>query len=229
MNIPGISCIWRRGCPSPQVCEEAQRCTELPREAGPPTLREYREAYQWLLDALAPECDEVHFDVHDYGWRLVLGVRWGNYRHMWKLEDTAQTTMGDSLIFSFNRLYPPEKAAGAGLYAILRNRPLNWTKETSMIKPTVGRSLLYLDPEVGTRPMAAQVAYVHSDSMINIGYLTYDGEHRSATSVTLIQDGERKPEHAFACWMPYQNQVAKGEIPAVQHAEPSPAATVPQS
>lgn len=90
-----------------------------------------------------------------------------------------------------------------------------------MIKPIVGRSLLYFDPAMGTFPMCAQIAFVHSDRTINIGYLDYNGEHKSATSVELVQDGEPKPEHAFACWMPYQNQVARGEIPPVEHAVPA--------
>lgn len=98
-----------------------------------------------------------------------------------------------------------------------------------MIKPTVGRSLLYFNPKIGTRPCTAQIAYVHHDALLNVGYLDYDGSHHSDTHVPLVQDGEPQPKEAYCTWMPYQNQVAKGEIPAVQHAEPSPAGTVPQS
>ena len=83
-----------------------------------------------------------------------------------------------------------------------------------MIKPTVGRVVWYYPSgksqlEAGTQPLSAQVAYVHGDRMINIGYLDHNGTASSKTSVTLVQEGDEIPEHGFCMWMPYQIGQAK--------------------
>lgn len=95
-----------------------------------------------------------------------------------------------------------------------------------MIKPTVGRVVWYWplglkSKEAGDQPCSAQVAYVHGDRMINIGYLSHNGLACAATSVTLVQDGDEYPEQGGFCeWMPYQKQVAAGTIPPTLHATP---------
>ena len=82
-----------------------------------------------------------------------------------------------------------------------------------MIKPTVGRVVWFWP--AGTAaigPLAATVAYVHSDSCINIGYLDVNGVSHPATSVPLIQEGSERPQGYFCEWMPYQKgQAAKTE------------------
>lgn len=91
-----------------------------------------------------------------------------------------------------------------------------------LIKPTVGRAIHYYPsgntPETH-QPHSAQIAYVWTNTCVNIGYLDQNGVHKSATSVLLYQEEDMpKPTTNYCCWMPYQTAVAKGEIPAVQHA-----------
>jgi hypothetical protein len=62
-----------------------------------------------------------------------------------------------------------------------------------MIKPTVGLAVWYYphgricDDDL---PRAATIAYVHSDTSVNIGYLDRDGDHYSASSVRLVRERE---------------------------------------
>ena len=84
-----------------------------------------------------------------------------------------------------------------------------------MIKPTVGRIVWFFptDLPMNAPPLAAMIAYVHSDTMINVGALDTNGLAFAATSVKLLQDDEpREPGRDCACWMPYQKgQAAKTE------------------
>jgi hypothetical protein len=104
-----------------------------------------------------------------------------------------------------------------------------------MIKPTVGR-VVWFTPSIYARdhapldprqPLAAIVAYVWHDRMINVAFFDQNGVAHNATSVTLLQDDDLKPEHGyFASWMPYQKgQAAKTEAletaAAARAAEPS--------
>lgn len=87
-----------------------------------------------------------------------------------------------------------------------------------IIKPTVGRIVWYYPqgntPEVD-QPLAAQIACVHSDNNITIGYLDKSGKARSAQEVLLYQEDEMPmPTTNYCCWMPYQKAAAKGEMPA---------------
>lgn len=95
-----------------------------------------------------------------------------------------------------------------------------------MIKPTVGR-VVWFHPAVTSRSAyfspsgvyAGIIAFVHSDNCVNLAVLNAKGVSYSRTSVPLIQDGEPAPERGFYCeWMPYQKQVAAGQIPPVLHA-----------
>lgn len=80
-----------------------------------------------------------------------------------------------------------------------------------MIKPTVGRVMWYW-PKVfpdDWQPLAAMVAYVHSDGSVNIGYLDETGAHHLATSVPVVQDQQTRPDGPHVVWMPYQIGQAK--------------------
>lgn len=84
-----------------------------------------------------------------------------------------------------------------------------------MIKPTVGRVVWFYKyiPEHGHKgPLAAHVAEVHSDSMVNLMVIDSDGTPHPRTSIPLIQEGGEKPLGDFCEWMPYQKgQAAKTE------------------
>lgn len=86
-----------------------------------------------------------------------------------------------------------------------------------MIKPTIGRVVWYYkwgktQIDANEQPNAAIIAYVHFDTMINIGFFDSNGFARAAQSVQLLQDGDEMPQSPFCCWMPYQKgQAAKTE------------------
>jgi hypothetical protein len=67
----------------------------------------------------------------------------------------------------------------------------------------------YGDP---SQPCDAGIAYVHSDRMINVSVADQNGVVHSMTSVTLCQEGDKRPEGGHYCeWMPYQvGQAKKG-------------------
>lgn len=82
-----------------------------------------------------------------------------------------------------------------------------------MIKPTVGRVVWFYPlghtPEKN-QPLSAQIAYVHSDACINIGYLDQNGVADHATSVLLYQEDEMpRPTTSYCCWMPNQRGQAQ--------------------
>lgn len=89
-----------------------------------------------------------------------------------------------------------------------------------MIKPTVGR-VVWFHPNGsspandGVQPLAALVAYVWGDAMVNIAGFDSNGLPFSRTSVMLVQDDSpaTNPGGAPWCeWMPYQKgQAAKTE------------------
>ncbi len=91
-----------------------------------------------------------------------------------------------------------------------------------MIKPTNGRVVWYTPSNhqghiaYGGQPLAAQIAHVHSDKMVNLMVIDSNGVTHPITSVDLIQDGEQKPHGGFYCeWMPYQ----KGQAAKTEQAE----------
>ena len=91
-------------------------------------------------------------------------------------------------------------------------------KEKIMIKPTVGRVVWfykYIYGQGHKGPLAAHVAYVHSDSVLNLMVIEESGNPRSETSVQLIQDNDPIPDNTYACWMPYQ----KGQAAKVEQLE----------
>jgi hypothetical protein len=99
-----------------------------------------------------------------------------------------------------------------------------------VIKPTVGRVVLFhpssQSAESGFAPAsicAAIVAFVHSDSMVNLAVFDANGVCHSKTSVRLVQDGETGYESGYWCeWMPYQKgQAAKTEALEAAAKEPA--------
>jgi len=98
-----------------------------------------------------------------------------------------------------------------------------------MIIPTVGRVIWIRNRTaalVGAPPEAALIAFVNDDGTINVGGTNHHGLPFALHPVVVVQEGETPPEDTvYAEWMPYQNKVAKGEIPPVLHAEPVSAVT----
>lgn len=98
-----------------------------------------------------------------------------------------------------------------------------------MIKPTIGRVVLYWPPipEGGTQrdqPLPALVSYVWSDTCINIGGFDGNGIPFHATSVYLLpSDSELRPSSQFAEWMPYQ------KVQAAKHANDASESSGPVS
>jgi hypothetical protein len=84
-----------------------------------------------------------------------------------------------------------------------------------MIKPTVGRVMWYYKYAGGAGlnkgPLAALVAFVHSDSRVNLAVADENGNMRSETSVPVVQEGEAIPPCSYCTWMPYQIGQAKKE------------------
>jgi hypothetical protein len=68
----------------------------------------------------------------------------------------------------------------------------------------------------GRKPLAAIIAHVFNDALVNLAVFDSNGMSHSRTSVPLVQAGEAKPEHGYFCsWMPYQvGQAAKQAKPA---------------
>lgn len=94
-----------------------------------------------------------------------------------------------------------------------------------MIKPTIGRRVWYwpnahdLDQTNNpaymvasdhSQPCDAGIAYVWSDTMVNLTVADHNGKMHARCSVRLLQDGD-VPREGEACaqWMPYQVKVAE--------------------
>lgn len=94
-----------------------------------------------------------------------------------------------------------------------------------MIKPTVGRIVHYYPStnevrEINAKglmayagqPLAAIIACVHSDRMVNLAIFDQGGTNFERRSVTLVQDGDDIPVGSYCAWMPYQvGQAVKTE------------------
>ena len=91
------------------------------------------------------------------------------------------------------------------------------------MKPTVGR-VVHFHPTAGVTH-AAIIAYVHSDTMVNLAVFDDNGKAYGQPSVQLVAPGTPKPEFGFYCdWMSYQvEQAKKNEDEAVNAVASSPA------
>jgi hypothetical protein len=94
------------------------------------------------------------------------------------------------------------------------------------ITPTIGRVVWFYPHghREGSLPHAAMIAFVHSDSLVNLGVLDPNGRSYNETSVSLVQDGDAAPDSGrFATWMPFQiGQAKQAEAKTAdpEHTEP---------
>lgn len=91
------------------------------------------------------------------------------------------------------------------------------------ITPTVGRVLHFIPTadymasrhlafSDHSQPLAAVIAYVHSDTMVNLTVWDQNGTQFGVCSVPLVQEGARSGGSFYAEWMQYQKgQAAKTE------------------
>lgn len=78
-----------------------------------------------------------------------------------------------------------------------------------MIKPTIGRVVWYWQNTVSQKQAhAAIVAYVHSDTTVNLVMFDENGTSTGLTSVRLYQNDGERPQLHFCEWMPYQREQA---------------------
>ena len=89
---------------------------------------------------------------------------------------------------------------------------------TQLIHPTPGRVVWYYPtPEDGIarlkgQPLAAIIAGVHSDRLVNLAVFDSYGNAQQRSYVKLAQPDEERPNFAHATWIPYQiGQAAKTE------------------
>lgn len=112
---------------------------------------------------------------------------------------------------------------------------------SKLITPTVGRVVWYWpsQQEIDARalaiydqaqPMAATVAYVCDDRMVNLSVVDHSGFQFRRTSVKLLQEDDARPhtsEGPFAEWMPYQKNAAlKDDLQKLETAALSAAVEV---
>lgn len=70
------------------------------------------------------------------------------------------------------------------------------------MKPTVGRIVLF--HPIAEITQAAVIAFVHSDTMVNLAVFDGNGVTSGKTSVQLISEGQAKPEFGQFCeWVPH--------------------------
>jgi hypothetical protein len=98
-----------------------------------------------------------------------------------------------------------------------------------MIKPTLGRVVLFHPDATNQEVRAAFVAQVQNDALLNLMVLSSDGTPMSRTAVTLVQPGETPPERGEYCEWP--EHTAKAEKPTTAAAKPleAPAPKKPEA
>lgn len=86
-----------------------------------------------------------------------------------------------------------------------------------MIKPSVGRVVWYY-PAAGDpcfsasykAPYAAHIAYVWSDTCVNLMVISPEGQPLQKTSVELVHDDSvLPPNQSYCAWMPFQKGQAQ--------------------
>ena len=87
---------------------------------------------------------------------------------------------------------------------------------TQVISPAPGRVVWYTPtPHDGIatlngQPLAAIVAGVHDDQLVNLAIFDAYGNTQQRSNVRLVQPGDAVPDFAHATWMPFQiGQAAK--------------------
>jgi hypothetical protein len=89
-----------------------------------------------------------------------------------------------------------------------------------MIEPTVGRVVWFWPASTkgkadGGQPLAATIAYVHSNTCVNLTVHDRDGDTYALTSQTLWHGDGESPDYPHCEWMPYQ----KGQAAKVEQLE----------
>lgn len=101
------------------------------------------------------------------------------------------------------------------------------------IIPTPGRIVWFHPAEhdgisrLNGQPLAAMVAGIHNDNLVNLAVFDSYGNHHNRSNVHLVQPGEDTPNHTHATWMPYQVKAAGIELPVVE--APAPASDTPET
>jgi hypothetical protein len=122
-----------------------------------------------------------------------------------------------------SRAFKSHSLDAQGWASLVGRLPQPQSKESTMIKPTVGRVVLYYTNgktqfDANEQPEAATVAYVHSDTMVNLSVVDHNGVQYGVRRVFLYQGEGERPLLSYAEWMPYQKQVAAGAIAPTLHA-----------
>ncbi len=84
-----------------------------------------------------------------------------------------------------------------------------------MIEPTIGRVVWVRNRHgrMHDQPETAQICFVHSNTLINVGGLDHVGQHFRCVNIQLRQGEPSEvidPNAAYCEWMPYQKgQAAK--------------------
>lgn len=96
------------------------------------------------------------------------------------------------------------------------------------IEPSVGRVVWYYPAADDARlkrdkagPLAAMIAMVRPDGMLNLMVVAQDGHPVGRVGVQLVQDTSSADINVvagYATWMPYQRAVAAGQIAPTLHA-----------
>lgn len=93
---------------------------------------------------------------------------------------------------------------------------------TQVISPTPGRIVWYYPTQhdgiarLNGDPLAAIVAGVHNDRLVNLAVFDAYGNTQQRSLVLLVQPDETVPDFAHATWMPYQvNQSVKNQATEV--------------
>lgn len=81
---------------------------------------------------------------------------------------------------------------------------------TQVISPTPGR-VVWFNPTphdgiatLNGQPLAAIVAGVHNDRLVNLAVFDAYGNAQQRSNVHLVQPGDAVPDSAHATWMPFQ-------------------------
>lgn len=90
-----------------------------------------------------------------------------------------------------------------------------------LIAPTVGRVVLFYPgssssagfvPPAEGKPLAAIVAHVWNDRMVNLAVFDGNGTAHARTSVPMLHEGDKPPAAGYYCeWMPFQKGQAKAQ------------------
>jgi hypothetical protein len=103
----------------------------------------------------------------------------------------------------------PTKIRARRIWAIIEETRM------TVIKPTIGRKILYHAPDEAihsdpSQPLDATICYVHNDGLVNLRVTDQGGISHARTSIPLIQSGDATPNGSYCYWMDYQiSQAAK--------------------